>query len=268
MIVRTRKNQRYTVINNTVLEDERLSWRARGIAAYLLSKPDDWEINSDYLWKQGTEGRDAVRSAMKELEECGYLVREKRRNEDGTFNTVVTLIEEPLPDNLQPTTDYQASVNQSSVNQASIVSTEYQVLNTKDDHHHQRVVPENPDAAVFRAWAENIPGTMTPILAEKLHDLIDECGAASVIHGIVTAITAGARNLKYITACARNHAQGKEPQGKKPGYAPKLTDAERSKLITRATTARASMHTAMKFNGTIDPQWQADIDKAKEMGVM
>jgi phage replication O-like protein O len=67
-----------------------------------------------------------------------------------------------------------------------------------------------PDSAVFKAWAENIPGTMTPILGEKLHDLIDECGEPSVIHGIIVSVEAGVRNFKYIAACARNHAQGKE----------------------------------------------------------
>lgn len=68
--------------------------------------------------------------------------------------------------------------------------------------------------AVFKVWADNIPGTMTPILGDKLHDLIDECGTPSVIHGIVTSVEAGARNFKYIAACARNHAQGKEPAPK------------------------------------------------------
>lgn len=67
------------------------------------------------------------------------------------------------------------------------------------------------DAAVFKAWAENIPGTMTPILSEKLHDLTDECGVPAVIHGIVASVEAGARNFNYIAKCARNHAAGVEP---------------------------------------------------------
>jgi hypothetical protein len=141
MIVRTKKNRNYTVINNTVLEDERLSFRARGIAALLLSKPDNWEISHEYLWKHGAEGRDAILKAMKELEDCGYLVRTRLQQPDGKFTTLVTMHEEPQE--AQPTTAFQQSVNQDSVNQKSvnqqsvfqdsIVSTDKQVLKTSTD---------------------------------------------------------------------------------------------------------------------------------------
>ena len=41
-IVRVEKNKNYTIINNTSLYDERLSWKAKAIHAFMLSKPDDW----------------------------------------------------------------------------------------------------------------------------------------------------------------------------------------------------------------------------------
>ena len=74
--------------------------------------------------------------------------------------------------------------------------------------------------SVFKAWSENIPGTMTPILGDKLHELIDECGPPAVIYGIVASVESGARNFKYIAACARNHAAGKEPPVKPPPRSP------------------------------------------------
>ena len=127
MIIRTIKDKNYSVINNTVLRDERLSWRARGVAAYLLTQPDNWTINSDNIWSKGTEGRDAVRSALKELEKTGYLKRTKLQDENGKFSTVLTLYE-------IPTTENQSSVNQSSVFQASNINTKEEVLrrSTKD----------------------------------------------------------------------------------------------------------------------------------------
>lgn len=235
MIIRTEKNQNFSKINNTVLRDTRLSWRARGIAAYLLTMPDDWQIDYAHLWKNGVEGRDAVLTAMKELEECGYLIRTKLRKEDGTFTTFVTLHEQPQE---QPTTDYQKSVNQESVNQMSvnqesrIITKDQQLIPITDDDEDNARAREH--GAVFTAWSENIPGTMTPILGEKLHDLIDECGPPAVIHGIVTSVEAGARNFKYIAACARNHAQGRDspatqPRHRKPytnGSAPRQTAGE------------------------------------------
>lgn len=66
-------------------------------------------------------------------------------------------------------------------------------------------------ATVFEAWQDNCPGTLTPHLSEILIDLTDECGSNAVVYGIKTAVEAGARNFKYVAACARNHAAGKEP---------------------------------------------------------
>jgi hypothetical protein len=239
MIVRTKKNRNYTTINNTVLEDERLSWRARGIAAYLLSKPDDWRIDHTHLWKNGKEGRDAVLAAMKELEDCGYLVRTRMQGEDGKFTTFVTLVEEPTPENPQPSTENQKSVNQKSVFQDSLSvlkpSTETKI--TDDDNARVR-----GDAAVFKAWAENIPGTMTPILSERLHGLTDECGEPAVIHGIVASVEAGARSFNYIAACARNHAAGKE----KPTTTVRSAPAQRS-----VNRGRAAAEEYMRQKGMI-----------------
>lgn len=125
-ILRVAKNKNYSVICNVILRDERLSWRARGIAGYLLTQPDDWDINSNSLWRAGTEGRDAVRTAMKELEDLCYLHRIKRQLEDGTWETELVLTEipeQPTPENPQPTTENQASVNQASVFQALYINT-------------------------------------------------------------------------------------------------------------------------------------------------
>lgn len=176
MIVRTRKNRNYTTINNTVLEDDRLSWRAKGIAAYLLSKPDDWQINHEHLLQHGTEGRDAVLSAMKELESCGYLVRTKTQGSDGKFSTVVTLLEVPQPSPENPESVNENRVlenrvleNRQSVNQDSLVSTDYQVLITNTDTTYLPAVQgatPTPQQEMFGAICEAL-GWDYKTLAEK-----------------------------------------------------------------------------------------------------
>lgn len=87
----------FTILSNAVLNDDRLSFRARGVLIWLLSKPDDWRTRSDSIAAQSpTEGRDAIRSALRELAELGYLAREKFQNELGQWCTVQTIYEEPV----------------------------------------------------------------------------------------------------------------------------------------------------------------------------
>ncbi|MFD6894100.1 helix-turn-helix domain-containing protein [Rhodococcus sp. NPDC060086] len=87
----------FSILSNAVITDDRLSFRARGVLIWLLSKPDDWRTRSDSIAAQSPkEGRDAIRSALRELAELGYLVRERFQNELGQWCTVQTIYEEPV----------------------------------------------------------------------------------------------------------------------------------------------------------------------------
>ena len=39
------KNNPYFLMNNTGINDKNLSFKAKGVLAYLISKPDNWYIN-------------------------------------------------------------------------------------------------------------------------------------------------------------------------------------------------------------------------------
>ena len=43
--IKTKKETNYTVLDNTFIQDTRLSWKAKGVMTYLLSLPDDWVIH-------------------------------------------------------------------------------------------------------------------------------------------------------------------------------------------------------------------------------
>jgi hypothetical protein len=70
-------NVPFTQIANSVLNDKTLSLRAKGLFAYMYSKPHGWEFSSYRMVNESTEGRDAIRTAEKELIIAGYLVRKK-----------------------------------------------------------------------------------------------------------------------------------------------------------------------------------------------
>lgn len=83
LIRRTRRKERWTSLPNSAFEDKRLSWKARGILVFILSKPDDWQIRRDHLIASSDkDGRDSVRSAMKELERIGYACLVSERDPD------------------------------------------------------------------------------------------------------------------------------------------------------------------------------------------
>ena len=92
-----RRADHFTPLSNAVLNDERLSFRARGVLTWLLSKPADWSTRSDAIAAHSPkEGREAIRTAMRELEQLGYLVREKEQDERGRWSTFQTIYEEPV----------------------------------------------------------------------------------------------------------------------------------------------------------------------------
>lgn len=70
---RKRKKNGFTQISNALFEDPKLSWKAKGILGYLLSRPNNWKINKTDLYKRATEGRDAMQKGLNELRENGYL---------------------------------------------------------------------------------------------------------------------------------------------------------------------------------------------------
>jgi hypothetical protein len=125
MFIRAEKNKNYSVISNECLRDRRLSARAKGIWAYIMSLPNDWQIRQDEIFSHFTEGKAALRSAWKELAEAGYVKKTPAQGGDGRFaGWDYTVVESPmlretafLAQNTEvPETD--TSVNGLSVNRA------------------------------------------------------------------------------------------------------------------------------------------------------
>ncbi|MDN3028634.1 hypothetical protein [Streptomyces sp. S.PB5] len=79
----------FTQIANGLFRDSRLSYRAKGIFGYISTHRDGWQVTIAGLVGSGTDGRDAVRSGLQELEAHGYLIRERRRRPNGTLGEIV-----------------------------------------------------------------------------------------------------------------------------------------------------------------------------------
>src|SRR5690625_2701779 len=97
-IVRIKKETNFVVMDKSFLNDTTLSWKAKGIMAYMLSKPDDWTFYISELIKHATDGKASFRSGFTELRDSGYVRRIKKRNEDGTFSWETIVHERPRTD--------------------------------------------------------------------------------------------------------------------------------------------------------------------------
>lgn len=95
MIIRAKRKTNFTIISNVGMEDERLSFKARGVLAYVLTKPDHWQVNERHLATVGPDGVTLVRAALKELETYGYLQRVRQRGDNGKFTWVSIVYDEP-----------------------------------------------------------------------------------------------------------------------------------------------------------------------------
>lgn len=98
LIIRSNKRENpYVMIDKHGLNDERLSWKAKGLLAYLLSKPDDWTVYVSDLIKRSKDGEDSVRAGLKELRDNGYVSMERIRNDKGVYTgTQYIVYEQPI----------------------------------------------------------------------------------------------------------------------------------------------------------------------------
>lgn len=104
-IERSEHAQEFVIVGNAEARDRRLSFRARGLHHHLLSLPPGWRVTTTQLAADNPEGRDAIRAALNELIDCGYVTKVKRQDGHGRWSTVMTVHDKP-----QPKTDSQASV--------------------------------------------------------------------------------------------------------------------------------------------------------------
>ena len=81
-IIKDIKNH-YVNIDQQLIRDESLSWKARGIFMYLWSQTDEWDFYAKEVAKHAPDGIDALNSGLDELEKGGYLTRERKRDKQG-----------------------------------------------------------------------------------------------------------------------------------------------------------------------------------------
>ena len=90
------KRKNYTIITNEAVRDKRLSLKARGLLCFCMSLSDDWKYSVQGLASAAGVGVDTIKSAIKELEQVGYLARKKYRDEHGRMACDYVISDQPV----------------------------------------------------------------------------------------------------------------------------------------------------------------------------
>jgi hypothetical protein len=148
------KNNPYIMLNKEFLNNPNLSWKAKGLLAYLLSLPDDWKVHEKEVVTHSKDGRDSYRKALKELINLGYVHRDRTKNKKGKWQVSSYCVYEV------PTTDGFSGDGLSG----DILSNNIKVLNIHDKSpkviHKKKKKPTNKqlEAAADLARIEMLQG--------------------------------------------------------------------------------------------------------------
>jgi len=111
-IVRVIKSKDYTTICNRIFKDRRLSLKAKGLLAMLLSLSDHWDLSISGLYAILKEGKVSIRSTMNELIKHGYVERERVKDKKGVYIGINYIVfESPKLENLTMGNKTQVSNN-------------------------------------------------------------------------------------------------------------------------------------------------------------
>lgn len=216
-IVRKSTTKNYSIIPNIGLIDPNLSAKAKGLLAYMLTLPNDWQFHQEELKKHFTDGTKSIRTALNELITQGYVVKKSLRDDAGKFNGTDWIVydnpksenqksvEKPLNQALQnkntvkptipPSVEKRISEKRNTENQP-LLSTNYTNNLSKQRTNKQKDEEEDNNSnskisseiqtkreAVFKFWENNGFGSISPFLYEKIGDEIRDFKEAGLSEG-------------------------------------------------------------------------------------
>ena len=213
-IIRAPRRHCFVVMDQRAVEDDRLSWAARGLLCYLLSRPDDWKVLVNDLRKRGNLGRDGIYRLLKELRTLGYARFQRSRDKHGRIRGGIYFIREiadspypDLPDTVKPDTAAPGPAKPGALPNTDLklrTTTTTTPTTTKGGSSSG----ENENSAVsFAPWVsaelQDAARTMVAELdAAEAQDVIDEWADCMALEKIDTS------PLGYLQAMVRRYREG------------------------------------------------------------
>ena len=204
-IIRVRKDARYFTASNEPFNDKSLSWEARGLMGYLLSKPDGWEVNMLDLENNGPAGEHKLRRMLAELRAAGYMNRVRVTLDHGKFDWITEVYESPSLNPKPASRRFSTSGSSTSGKLPDILSTEKASTESDDD-----VQARANFSEIVQAYEREI-GVLTPMIADELGDATDSYPHQWILDAIHESAIQNKRGWKYCLAILKRwKAQGNQ----------------------------------------------------------
>lgn len=196
-IIRQKRKKRFSIVDNNVIEDKQLSFKARGLLIYMLSKPDDWKFYPDELAKHSDkEGVKAINSALQEIESAGYLTRKRKRDAAGHFQGIDYLLSEIPHDNDPQSQNRNAGKRDAGSRNAGngiLPNTDFKPNTDKPNTDKSLVDGQHSLKDVFDLWEHNW-GFPNGIAQQDLTEWVNGFGSDLVYFVIETALRRNVRS--------------------------------------------------------------------------
>ncbi|ATH60697.1 MULTISPECIES: DnaD domain protein [Staphylococcus] len=194
----------FVTVHKNFIHDPNISWKAKGILLYLLSRPDDWQVYEKELEKHSLDGRDSLKNGIKELETTGYIVRTRKRDDKGRLREYEYSVYE------QPTQNGLSNVGLSNVGKTNTgLSNVGKPVPTNNDFTNNELTNNNntdndsssTQPSPFDFYQENGFGMLKPYVAEQINYWIDdfeENGNEIVNEAMKEAVNNNVTNWNYV----------------------------------------------------------------------
>lgn len=268
-IIRVNKGKNYFYASNEPFNDNNLSWGARGIMGYLLSKPDGWEVRNYDLYRQAPDGKYRVDGYLKELKEQGYLRRYRVSNGKSGIEWVTEVYErKDMNPDYEPPNDDDLSMSgfstvENSTDKISEVEKTPHIVNTnsvktKSLNTEIDIKEEEKVTKVSKTFESEIS-----LISPMTNDLIKEWCDLFPIDWIIKAIKAAAlqnvRKPAYVNGILEKWQRIGGPQNDKPkgqynGHSPgkrATHEAQRERPKVEIAPSRIAKLEALTVGGPI-----------------
>lgn len=206
VIFRAHKKENFVVLDKGFLNDTHLSWKAKGLLAYMLSMPDDWSFCISDLATRSKCSRESTANIMKELTKAGYIHKMQGRTNLGRFEKTELLVFETLqavpysenPFTVNPLTENPLTekpsllINNKSLNNNLINNNNYNYRSHSSGENHSKL------QTVFQFYEHNGFGSLVAHVKYKIEHWIDDLSEDLVIHAMKQAIENNVLRWNYV----------------------------------------------------------------------